>query len=405
MGFWAQYQNVAALIVAVFFQLVLLGYQVRRGDDMTLLRAWTMGAVTPVNKGLHGAFDLVANGWNEYVWLVGARNEHEQLQRDLQQARLENQVMRRDLAHFEREGSLLDYRNEIASQTMAAEVIGGGANAHSKEIILNKGRRDGVKPGMAIVVAEGIVGKVLAAYPGSSLGLLINDADSGAGVILGGSRVRGMLRGQGRRECLIDYVEHEVVVKVGEEILTSGEDRIFPKGLLVGRVARIEPGTDFQEIYMEPYARLDRLDEVLIVTAGVHEELPPTRPELPETLMPLPPLNPTAPGETLTEATPPGSLSPSTRPQGLVTDADRIKQSYRDIADSQGVRMGQTEGYTQAPDFNAPAPMQRSAAPQSQTPLAPQPDAPASDQPRPIETPSPATAPARPEVAAGEPQP
>lgn len=355
MGFWAQYRNTAALILVVFLQLVLLGYQVRRGDDMTLLRAWTMGAVTPVNKGLHGVFDLAANSWKEYVWLVGARGQNERLRRELQQVRLENQVMRRDLAKFERLGSLTDYQQQIASQTMLAEVIGGGANAYSQEIVLNKGRRDGVRPGMAIVVAEGIVGKVLAAYPGSSLGLLIGDADSGAGVILTGSRVRGLVRGRGRRECLLDYVEHEVVVEVGEEVVTSGEDRIFPKGLPVGRVSRIEPGTDFQEIYVTPHAPIDRLDEVLIVTAGVHEELPPSRPELPETLMPLPPLEP-AEGETLTDAGPPASLSPSNRPQGLVTDADRIKQGYRDLVDSQGVRMGQTEGYTRAPDFNSGAP-------------------------------------------------
>ncbi len=372
MSFWAQYRNTAALILAVFLQLVLLGYQVRRGDDMTLLRAWTMGAVSPVNKGLHGAFNLFADTWSEYVWLVGARDENEQLRRELQQVRLENQIMRRDLAQF--------------------EVIGGGANAHSKEIVLDKGRRDGVKPGMAIVVAEGVVGKILAAYPGSSLGLLIDDADSGAGVILANSRVRGLLRGQGRTECLIDYVEHEVSVEVGEQILTSGEDRIFPKGLPVGQVTRIEPGTDFQQIYVAPHARLDRLDEVLIVTQGVHEELPPHRPELPETLLPLPPLE-TTPGETLTDAGPPGAPSLSERPQGLVTDADRIKQNYRDLAESQGVRLGQTEGYTQAPNFNAGVPG-----------LQPEEPAPATAGPTaapPAEVPE-AT---QPEVAVGEPQP
>jgi len=390
--FWAQYRNTAALILAVFLQLVLLGYQVRRGDDMTLLRAWTMGAVSPVNKGLHGAFNLVAESWSEYIWLVGARDENEQLRRELQQVRLENQIMRRDLAQFERQETLIDYQGQIASQTMLAEVIGGGANSHSKEIILDKGRRDGVKPGMAIVVAQGIVGKILAAYPSSSLGLLIDDADSGAGVILAGSRVRGLLRGQGKTECLIDYVEHEVEVAVGEEILTSGEDRIFPKGLPVGRVTRIEPGTDFQEIYVAPHARLDRLDEVLIVTQGMHEELPPHRPELPETLLPLPPSD-VSPGETLTDAGAPGARSPSERPQGLVTDADRIKQTYRDLADSQGVRMGQAEGYTPAPNFNAGVPGAQPATP-----------APAADAPvAPPAAPTPE--PAQPEVAAGEPQP
>jgi rod shape-determining protein MreC len=392
VGFWAQYRNTAALVLAVVLQFVLLGYQVRRGDDMTLLRAWTMGAVSPVNKGLHGTFDLVADGWREYIWLVGARDENSRLRRELQQAQLENQIMRRDLAQSKREESLIDYREQITSTTLLAQVIGGGASAHSKEIILDKGRRDGVKPGMAIVVAEGVVGKVLAAYPGTSLGLLIDDSDSGAGVILGGSRVRGVLRGLGRRECLVDYVEHEVEVAVGEEILTSGDDRIFPRGLPVGRVTRIEPGADFQEIYVAPHALLDRLDEVLIVTAGVHEELPPHRPELPETLLPLPPGEAGELNESLTEGGPPGSRSTPSRRPSLATDADRVKQAYRDIAASQGVRMGHTESVTAAPDFNA-------------NPDEPDPD---SLEQEPVQEPEDAltrVTPSEPEPAVAEPQP
>ncbi|MBI1355226.1 MAG: hypothetical protein GC160_12835 [Acidobacteria bacterium] len=382
MSFWARYYNTAALILAVGLQLVLLGYQVRRDDDMTLLRAWTMGAIAPINKGLHSSFDFVAEGWTGYVWLIGARDENEQLQRDLDKVRLENQELRRDLAQLQREQTLISYQERIASKTILAEVIGGGANANSKEIILNRGRRDGVLPGMAIVVADGIVGKVLAAYPGSALALLIDDADSGAGVILADSRVRGLLRGQGERECLIDYVEHEVKVSIGEEVLTSGEDRIFPKGLPVGRVTRVESGTDFQEIYAVPYAPLDRLDEVLVIVEGVHEELPPRRPQLPETLLPLPPLEPSAPGETLTEAAPPDDRNPAQRPQGLLTDADRIKKRYRDIAASQGVRLGEAKIGAGPPDFNAGAPVEGETEPAAPTAEpAPAPGAPTSSAP------------------------
>ena len=297
------------------------------------------------------------------------------------------------MAQLSREQKLIAYQDTIASRTILAEVIGGGANANSKEIILNRGRRDGVLPGMAIVVADGIVGKVLASYPGSALAQLIDDADSGAGVILADSRVRGLLRGRGARECLIDYVEHEVKVRIGEEVLTSGEDRIFPKGLPVGRVTRVESGTDFQEIYALPYAPLDRLDEVLVIVKGVHEELPPRRPQLPETLLPLPPMEPSAPGETLTDAAPAGERGPVHRPQGLLTDADRIKQRYRDIANAQGVRLGEARSGAAAPDFNATTAPEAEPAPVASTAVEPASAPPDSGEP------------GEPAVATSEPQP
>ena len=68
MESWARYRNVATLIVVIVAQLILLGYQVRRGDDMTLLRAWIVGAVTPVNKLFHGGFGTVSDVWTGYVW-------------------------------------------------------------------------------------------------------------------------------------------------------------------------------------------------------------------------------------------------------------------------------------------------------------------------------------------------
>ena len=344
MESWARYRNVATLIVVIVAQLILLGYQVRRDDDMSLLRAWIVGAVTPINKVFHGGFAMVSDAWTDYVWLIGARDENETLKRDLDQARLENDELRRWVERYERQQKLVSVQNSIASQTLLADVIGGGASSTSKEILIDKGRKDEVLPGMAVLTADGIVGRVQASYPNAALVLLIHDPDSGVGALLGGSRVRGVLKGRGEQECLLDYVDHEVRVEIGEAVFTSGDDRVYPKGLRVGVVTRKEMGPDFQEIYVRPHAALDRLDEVLVVVTGVHEPLPPPRPQLSQSLLPLPPKPENAAVDPALEEPP--------RAPGMATEADRVLDRYRAVADAHGVRLGENERYTRAPDFN-----------------------------------------------------
>lgn len=351
MESWARYRNIATLVVVIVGQLILLGYQVRRDDDMTLLRAWIVGAVTPVNRVMDGGFSVVSSTWRNYFWLIGARDENEELKRDLDRMRLENAELRRDMQRYERVQRLVAVQNSIVSQTLIADVIGGGASSSSKEILINKGRSEGVLPGLAVLTADGIVGRVLASYPNAALVLLIHDPDSGVGVLLGSSRVRGVLKGRGLQECLLDYVDHEVKVQEGESVYTSGDDRIFPKGLRVGEVTRFEMGPDFQEIYVRPYAALDRLDEVLVVVNGVHEALPPPGPQLSQTLLP-PPGPDNADPATAQEGPPTLEQIQQIRSPGMVTEADRLVEQYRAIADQNGVRLGENERYTRAPDFN-----------------------------------------------------
>ena len=128
---------------------------------------------------------------------------------------------------------------------------------------------------MAVVTPDGIVGKVVDAYPTASLVMLITDPTFAAGVISQKNRVHGTLKGQGHAECLVDYVQNEEKVDVGEWFYTSGDDRIFPKGFPVGQVAR---GAKRQDVQGDlRHAQRDARtasEEVLIVLQGVHQEVP-----------------------------------------------------------------------------------------------------------------------------------
>jgi rod shape-determining protein MreC len=367
--FIARYRNITILALAIFGQLLLLGYQLKSDKDVRLIRLWGVTAITPVARVVHGGQDYLAGLWNNYVWLYGARRQNERLRAEVDRLKLENQSLRSALGTAEGLKALAAYQHDITSETTPAEVIGTGANPNSRVVFLNKGRGSGVEPGMAVITPDGIVGKVEGVFPGSSLVLLISDTASAAGVVLANSRAHGVLKGTGLNEARIDYIPNEEKVSIGEKVYTSGEDRIYPKGLVVGTVSRVGTGRDFQDITVQPGARLDRLEEVLVVTKGVHQDLPSKLPraQAPAALLPPPPaeergdlLGPPAPVAGMPTGAagvaPPGA-SPAPAPQATrgyepQTDADRLKERYRELGVMEGHTFGTGTPGSKPPDFN-----------------------------------------------------
>jgi rod shape-determining protein MreC len=343
----SRYRNVTILALAL---LALLGYQVKNERDVRLIRLWGVTAITPVARVLDGGYERIAGAWRNYIWLREARRESEALRAERDRLKLENESLRQALGAAGRLEVLTSYRQNLASQTLVAEVIGAGANPNSRVVFLDKGSGAGVKAGMAVITPDGIVGKVQSAFPGACLVLLISDMHSAAGVLLEASRAHGVMKGTGVNEARIDYVPNEEKVTVGEKVYTSGEDRTYPKGLLVGTVQAVRPGRDFQEITVRPGARLSRLEEVLVVTGAVHQELPGTLPaaQAPDKLLPPPPAEPERDPSGLLPADP-AAAGESYRPQ---TDADRLKKRYQELGASQGHTFGEGLPGSKPPDFN-----------------------------------------------------
>ncbi len=127
---------------------------------------------------------------------------------------------------------------------------------------------------MAVINADGVVGRVSAAYPTSSQVLLITDQSFSAGVVSAKSRVEGILKGLGRSECGVYYIPRDEKIEVGEWFYTSGEDRIFPRGLPVGRVKTVGGDRTYKEIVLIPSGPARGMEELLVVLEGVHQSLP-----------------------------------------------------------------------------------------------------------------------------------
>ena len=267
-GFFSRNRNASVLVFVIFAQVLGLGVQKRAETGGTrLIRLWVVSAITPLEKALVDTNRGVRNVWNNYLYLRGVRRENRELKAQIERLRVEQVRLSEDAAQARRLQALLGFKEKFVSQTLAAQVIGSSGSDQSHVIYIDKGTSDGVKPDMAVITPDGIVGKILRVFHNSSQVLLINDSSSGVGAILESSRLQGILQGTATGETMLRYVMGDEKVAPGERVLTSGGDRIFPKGLPIGTVQQADPGNDlFLNVRVKPGANLSRLEEVLVVT-------------------------------------------------------------------------------------------------------------------------------------------
>src|SRR5262249_38403868 len=174
--------------------------------------------------------------WRDYVDLHNVRKQNRELQEEMARMRLEQVRLRASAEQTQRLQALLDFKERYVGRSVAAQVIGSSGSDLSHIISIDKGSSDGIKPDMAVITPDGIVGKVKDVFPLSSQVLMITDRDGGAGVILQNSRLQGVMRGTGLGDLLVNDVMSDEKVDVGEQVISSGGDRIFPKGFPVGVV-------------------------------------------------------------------------------------------------------------------------------------------------------------------------
>lgn len=276
-SFFGRYKNPLVLMAALFIQVIVLATQVKRPSDpkipnspgTRLIRVWTVTAFTPLERALVGTGHFFRNGWHDYVDLHGVRRQNRELLAEITRLRMEEVSLKQDAEQAHRLQALLGFRERFIAQTAAAQVIGTSGSERSRVIYIDKGVYDGIKADMAVITPDGIVGKVKDVLPLSSQVLLINDRDSGAGVILEKSRLQGVLRGTGAGDLQIDGIMADQNVEPGERVIASGGDRIYPKGMPVGTITGVAPDRDtgtFLTIKLKPAADLNRLEEVLVVT-------------------------------------------------------------------------------------------------------------------------------------------
>lgn len=333
-----RYRNLSMLLVVIFAQLLLLAYQVKSDKDIPLIRVWAVTGITPIARVIEAVRSHSVGFVEDYFVLLKVRDENRRLKEESGRMKMENQFLRAELSMADRVKALAGFQERTPSKTIAARVIATGTGANSKVVFIDRGSSNGIMRGMAVVTPDGIVGKVTAAYPTAAQVMLATDPSFAAGVISQKNRVHGTLRGQGRSDCQVDYVQNEETVEVGEWFYTSGDDRIFPKGMPVGQVRVVRQGKNFsKEIYLVPSGLQSGVEEVLVVVEGVHQEIPQIKTAATGEVALLPP-----PPESGKDA--------AAAPAGPGTEADKLRERYRRIGEAQNHPYG--DGVGRTPNFN-----------------------------------------------------
>lgn len=246
--------------------ILLISAQVNSRSGVPVLEAVTFGLLAEVQRGVSAGFASVGRVWTGYVDLREVQSENERLRRELQEAQV---ALQRQRALADRSRSLeqlLELRDRSNLKTTAAEIIAAGASPAFRTLTIDKGSGDGVHADMAVIAPAGIVGRIVMPSSRAARVQLLIDRNAAAGALVQRSRAQGVVTGSGDELLSLQFVPGIADVAVGDLVVTSGIDGIYPKGYVIGRIESLEKGSGtYKQITVRPAVDFTSLEEVLVV--------------------------------------------------------------------------------------------------------------------------------------------
>jgi len=258
---------IVGLIVVIAVNIIILSISSRTREPEYGLGRLAIYVVSPFQKAVTHTVRFVEEVWEHYFHLVSVARENDQLRRQLDDALERSHHLTEVELTNQRLNSLLNFQKSISRQVLPAAVIGKDPSSWFKTIIVDKGVRDGVEKGMPVVVPAGIAGQVMEVAGSYAKVLLIIDQNNAVDALVQRSRARGLVTGAAAGQCVFKYVLLKHDVQVGDILISSGLDGVFPKGLRVGVVSNVIRSSAgiFQEVDVTPYVDFEKLEEVLVV--------------------------------------------------------------------------------------------------------------------------------------------
>jgi rod shape-determining protein MreC len=262
----ARRPNVYLFVAVIVTQVVIISAQVTTKSGAPVLEAVAFGALSELQRAGSGIVQAVTGVWTGYVDLRGVRGENERLAHELGAARIALQQERSRAQRTRTLEQLLELRGRVPLQTAAADVIAAAATPEFRTITIGKGAREGLRPDMAVLAPAGVVGRVIVPAAHAAKVQLLIDRNAAAGALIERTRAQGVATGSGENQLRLDYVNGSAELAVGDTVVTSGIDGIYPKGFVIGRIEKVErSGGAYGAITIRPAVDFSSLEEVLVV--------------------------------------------------------------------------------------------------------------------------------------------
>jgi rod shape-determining protein MreC len=257
---------IGSIIVFIIINISLLSFVRSRYGSFGLGRGAII-IIAPFQKAVATSTGFARNIWNHYFLVVSVAKENDRLRKALRYADAQkNQWREMEFANY-RLRKILQFKKKVQNRVLAAEVTGRDPSFWFKAVMIDKGKFDGLKKGMPVIIPEGIAGHIAEVTSHYSKVLLIFDQNSAIDAFVQRTRARGIIKGETTGRCLLKYVLQKHDIRVGDIVVSSGLDGVFPKGLRIGYVSEVVKRTSgiFQEVKVTPYVDFDKLEEVLVI--------------------------------------------------------------------------------------------------------------------------------------------
>ncbi len=261
-----RYRYFLLAVTLLLSTLLLYSYNLRQKNTTTFFERAILTLAAPFQSGIDSVADTVSGWRNNYFWLVEVRQRNVQLEQQNRLLQAQLQQVQEFRLQNERLRELLAFVDDIDRPALPAQVIGEDTSTWARTVTIDKGTRAGLRVGLPVVAAEGVVGRIIKSAPNSSRVLLVTDASSAIAALVQRTRTRGVARGRGV-EMSLDYALRAADISQGDLLVTSGMGGIFPKGLPLGYVASVEQDEFglFQRVDIVPAVDFSHLEEVLVV--------------------------------------------------------------------------------------------------------------------------------------------
>ncbi len=261
-----RYRIFLLAVIVLLASVLLYSYNLRNKQTTTFFERAVLTFSEPFQTVIDDSYKSVVGLWNHYLFLVDAKKENDALKNEVAVLRFRLQEVEEISLQNKRLRKLLDFVDDLDRPALPAQVIGEDISNWARTIIIDKGLNSGLRHGMPVVAAQGVVGRVIKVAQNSARVLLITDASSAIAALIQRTRTRGVARGMGE-DLSVEYALNQDDIEVGDLMITSGMGGVFPKGLPLGRVLMVEKDQFglFQKVKVQTVVDFSHLEEVMVI--------------------------------------------------------------------------------------------------------------------------------------------